>query len=60
MFTLAIRSGKDGDWANIILSSLEDVLPANSQGLTVTQQWTPVVGRFEIGGPDASPGGSTM
>jgi hypothetical protein len=33
---------QDGEWANIILGSLEDVLPANSRGLTPTESWTPV------------------
>jgi hypothetical protein len=33
---------QDGDWANVILGSIEDVLPANSTGLTPTQAWTPV------------------
>ena len=33
---------QDGDWANIILGSLEGVLPANSKGLTAVEAWTPV------------------
>jgi hypothetical protein len=33
---------RDGDWANVILGSLEDVLPASSAGLTPVQAWTPV------------------
>jgi hypothetical protein len=33
---------QDGEWANIILGSLEDVLPASSTGLTPVQAWTPV------------------
>jgi hypothetical protein len=33
---------QDGEWANIILGSLEDVLPASSKGLTSVQAWTPV------------------
>ncbi len=33
---------QDGDWANIILGSIEDVLPASSKGLTPAQSWTPV------------------
>jgi hypothetical protein len=33
---------QDGDWANIILGSLEGVLPASSKGLTAVESWTPV------------------
>ena len=33
---------QDGEWANVILGSLEDVLPASSQGLTPMQAWTAV------------------
>ena len=32
---------QDGEWAHIILGSLEDVLPA-SKGLTAVESWTPV------------------
>lgn len=33
---------QDGDWANVILGSFEDVFPASSKGLTATQSWTPI------------------
>ena len=33
---------QDGEWAHIILGSLEDVLPASSKGLTAVESWTPV------------------
>jgi hypothetical protein len=32
----------DGEWANIVLGSLEDVFPKSQAGLTSTQSWTPV------------------